>query len=176
MTTELANLAAMERRLQNALPASLGHSDAKEEHRIYAEYESISRRYAALAAAGDPEALKRLVFLWWYAQAEPSHLSGVGEFPADLSQRVGESLTRAVRAGIDEEFRRMLVWYYTITDWHFEALVPTIASTLRPMVPLNRLADGSTDLSPIDTDSERGLMGDYFRSMRYSQTRRESTM
>jgi hypothetical protein len=176
MTTELANLTAMERRLQNALSASLGHSDAKEKRRIYAEYESVSRRYCDLAAAGDPEALKRLVFLWWYAESEPSHLSGVAVFPADLNQRVAESLTRAVRAGIDEEFHGMLVWYYTVTDWHFEALVPKIASMLRPIVPLNRLADGSTDLGAIDTESERGLMGDYFRSMRHSQAWRKSTM
>lgn len=140
---------------------------------MYAKYASVAEGYAMLAVNGDQESLKRLVFLWWYSAVEPPYLSGLRDFPPELSQRTASLLEESVKQGVDDEFRRMLTWYYSITEWHFEECVPEIAPTLRNLLGMNRLRSGSTDLGLVDLRTDRGAMGRYFGSMRTAQLRRK---
>ena len=170
MSADLAELSSVERRLSESLPSVRGIVDEAVEGRIYRQYEQVARAYGDLAAGGVAEATKRLVFLWWYSVAEPSYLSGIGRFPDDLSKQTVAMLRSVAAAGIDEEFKRMLAWYYTITDWYFEDLVPELVETFARFAATTRGPDGSTDLSVVDTASDRGQMGAYFRAMRESQS------
>jgi hypothetical protein len=161
----LQELAAEEERLYSSLPAHSRSSDSDVESLIYRSYTTIVDGYLELARQGDSEALKRAVFLWWYSVAEPMHLTGIPEFTPRQNDATARLLRDAVGAGTDAEFERMLAWYYCITDWQFEQLVPDLIATFDRMSTAARGPDGVITLELVNVDQPRGQLTIYFRSM-----------
>ena len=58
---------------------SLGDVYILEAAGVFREYRDVHRRYTALALGGDLEALKRPLFLQWYALFEPACFTGLWE-------------------------------------------------------------------------------------------------
>jgi hypothetical protein len=91
---------------------------------VYAEAAAIHAAYVELAAPPESslEALKRAVFLAWYAEAEPPCLTGVGDLDERAVRQAHELLAEAHEAGrSDDELAAMLGYYWGVTDWHFTA-------------------------------------------------------
>ena len=97
---------------------------------MYAEYPAILSAYLELRRlADDPaialEALKRLVFLCWYAVSEPSIESGISELPESSVREVMRELDAAIAAErADDELRMMLARYDAVFGYVFEHFGP----------------------------------------------------
>ena len=97
---------------------------------LYAEYPAIFGAYLELVRlAADPstalEALKRVVFLAWWAFSVPSTDSGIAELPESSVREVMQLLESAIAGGrTDEELRSMLAWYHSRFGYVFEHFGP----------------------------------------------------
>lgn len=124
---------------------------------IFAEYKLIHQTYANLAAQ-DVEALKRGLFLQWYALAEPNYLTGLLSLDKEAGNRIIEALNKQINTGqTDSE----LVWmlnYYSHSDWIFEEFESFKGFDAK-------IVNEQNDNLPKDIDRdkmrERGQMGRY---------------
>ncbi len=98
---------------------------------MYAEYPAIFDTYLELISkpSGDAatalEALKRVVFLAWYAFKALPTLSGMAELPESAVRQAMSELERAIVAGrTDDELRRMLAWYRQDFGYVFDHFGP----------------------------------------------------
>jgi hypothetical protein len=164
--SSLDTLGKEERRLYDALPVHHGAKDVGAESRIRDEYRHVIDQYLVLAKDGNVEAVKRLVFLWWYSNTEPGHLTGVPEFTTAQAESTAELLRVALKVGIDDEFKRMLAWYYCITAWHFDDGVPELTPALKTLTVRAKDKAGIITLDVIDTSERRGQLAEYFGSMK----------
>jgi hypothetical protein len=90
---------------------------------VFAEYSRIHRCYVELI--DDPscglEALKRALFIQWYAVSEPACFTGILEVAAEPEAKILSRLDEMTKSGhLDAELRDMLRWYYQVSDWYFE--------------------------------------------------------
>ena len=84
---------------------------------IYDAWEWLFAEYVAVARQGDLEAIKRALFLAWYALAEPGELSGIGRLDPDLKMDVFATVNNlAAHDQLDDELEWMLPWYYLIAE------------------------------------------------------------
>ena len=83
MRAELDRLAGLEARLLEEVGRVTGLMEEKharlEAAGVFRDYREVHREYARLAADGEAEALKRALFLQWYALSEPACFTGVFE-------------------------------------------------------------------------------------------------
>ena len=123
MLITLRDLAAEEDRVARLIataPADLEARDrALARSGVYRYYEAIFGAYRALAdssRASEPvqaEALRRAVFLAWYACVAPPQLSGLAEFSDDQLEDAFRSAAWALENGeLDPELAWMLAWYF----------------------------------------------------------------
>lgn len=137
---------------------------------IQEEFGDIYTAYlAVIRQESQPlEALKRAIFLQWYAFIEPYHITGAGELDGTDQRGVMEAFERALEEGwADEEAQYMVHWYNSITCWYFDAFrsLPRLAQLLTEDHPaIDLTAHMSTG-----TLSSRGMMGDYFDDMVHGQ-------
>jgi hypothetical protein len=136
---------------------------------IYAEYPAIFGAYLELVRfGGDPattlEALKRAVFLAWYAFKEPSIESGISELPESSVRDVMQALDAALASGrADEEFRRMLARYHAEFGYAFEHFGPVRAlESFIEGVPPDAMR---TTVSPGGRFDRRGQLGIYWKNV-----------
>jgi hypothetical protein len=134
------------------------HKQLKE---IFAQYKQVHQAYARLAAH-DVEALKRGLFLQWYAFTEPNYLTGISDLDKEAENRIIEALNSHIETSqVDPE----LVWmlnHYSHWDWVFQRVeafngfAPTVVNERNNQLPKN-----------IDREhmSQRGQMGDYWNSL-----------
>lgn len=166
-STLLGELADEERELQEFVEGAVGTMTAKEralrDAGVFARYARVFERYLDLAARPecDIEALKRATFLAWYEVAEPACFSGVADLPDDARQRVVD-LIEAHATRLDSEFRWMLASYHAFAD---HALPTSGAPQLAAIIASERPDAWKAHLSGLDRMNERGLMGDYWRSV-----------
>ncbi|MDQ3031575.1 MAG: hypothetical protein M3Y87_04100 [Myxococcota bacterium] len=121
----LAELTAEEDRLLAIIGSVAGSMeqkfDALRRHGVFRDYARVHAEYAELASRGDAEALKRAVFLQWFAQSEPACFTGLWELAPAAERRVLELLDRLAAAdAMDSELRWMLPYYHAITDFAFD--------------------------------------------------------
>jgi hypothetical protein len=111
------------------------------------------------------EALKRALFLVWYAWAEPGFLTGmIAELAAESVDRTLARLDRAVRdEAVDEELRRMLAWYGRIEPLPFEQQ-PGHAQTLGLLRLVAAAAPVPPERAPEDW-ARAGSMGRYWAAV-----------
>lgn len=105
---------------------------------------------------GADEGLKRALFIQWYARAEPSFVTGIGELDAAAERTVLRTVSRCLSQPDEHmnnaELRAMAAWYqqqHRPEDWELDIAEPF----------------GSLDRPPceaIDTTLERGVMGLYW--------------
>jgi hypothetical protein len=166
----LSELAAWEGRLAREVARATGTVEEQDRQLtragVYAEYGAIFSSYVALVSE-DPdglEALKRAAFLAWYAVAQPSVLSGIGDLPESAVRRVFEELDRRCRAGpVDAELRFMVPRYFEVADFAF-----TRFPGLRGIEAVAGDApDEPRDALPRSADQfrGRGLMGEYWSAV-----------
>ncbi len=94
---------------------------------MYAEYPAIIRGYLEREGGDEAEALealKRLVFLVWYAFTVPSTESGISELAESLARDVFNWLERWIPERGDEELRMMLAWYRDTNGIPFDFFGP----------------------------------------------------
>ena len=122
----LAELTEEEGRLAAEVERVTGSMEQKraelERRGVFRDYARVHSAYSALAAGGSIEALKRALFLQWFAVSEPSCFSGLGEVEPESERRVFELLDSLAANGLpDPELRWMLPYYYRNTDFHFDS-------------------------------------------------------
>ncbi|UCC98183.1 MAG: hypothetical protein JSW66_20345 [Phycisphaerales bacterium] len=90
---------------------------------VYEAWRRIFELYVIEARKGDLEALKRALFLYWYACSEPSEFSGIPALDDGLTAEVLGMVNETAKKGrLDIELKWMLPYYYYITDWYIERL------------------------------------------------------
>lgn len=161
----LSELAKEEGRLLTEVRDITGSMEEKhaqmEQLGVFDAYARVHAAYADLAADGDTEALKRALFLQWYAVSEPACFTGLFEMEPEAERRVLERLDHLAGAdSLDAELQWMLPYYHAISDFHFDTSegLPSLKRWLhehaRDHFPEERVRDATLD--------ERGQMGMYW--------------
>lgn len=137
-------------------------NEALESAGVFKAYNDIHFEYAELAQENS-EALKRAMFLQWYAQVEPPFVSGLAELVTGAEQKVLEILDEKIlHNSLDLELVATLSYY---ADWEF---VFEGCSKYRNLVSFleNKFSFAACMgvLKPIDFNG-RGQMGEYWRSV-----------
>jgi hypothetical protein len=92
---------------------------------VFDEYKRLHQQYLVLFNhTPDPsirlEALKRLVFLNWYALAEPAFITGINELDEETVQAAFAILNSyLIQHQLDHELHWMLSYYAACCDWAF---------------------------------------------------------
>jgi len=128
---------------------------------IFANYKQVHKNYVELSN-NDDEALKRGLFLQWYAWIEPSYLTGIGEIDQEAEKNIIDYVEKRIQNNtLDVELKWMLN-YFATWDFVFDRF-----STRKGLVEL--IANKTDEFFPtkIDNDamSKRGQMGKYWNSL-----------
>lgn len=120
---DLADLANKESELHLKVLGLLDQKQTKEMDEqlqdIIIKYRKVHNLYADLAHS-DTEALKRGLFIQWYALAEPNYLTGISNLDEQAELKIIDALNDVILKGtMDEELHWMLD-YYLSWDWIFE--------------------------------------------------------
>jgi hypothetical protein len=169
----LADLADTEERLLarvDALDGYLGERHvALERTGIPHEYAAVLTGYTDLLS--DPrarvEALKRAVFLVWYALAEPAEFTGLWSITPIHESRVLAELEKEVATtGGDDELRAMLRWYVRVMGGPPFSHHADHTALNAFVDAVERSGDVQAPWRPGLTVN-RGQMGRYWRSLRH---------
>ena len=127
---------------------------------IYDAWEWLFAEYVAVARQGDLEAIKRALFLAWYALAEPGELSGIGRLDPDLKMDVFATVNNlAAHDQLDDELEWMLPWYYLIAEYYLPRGFPAMEDVSK--TDPHQYKDGCLEFS----FDNRGQMGKYWKSI-----------
>ena len=167
MQIDLNELAALECQILDKVRGIEGLIEQKqaelESSGIFDNYRRVYNKYVDLAVEGDIEALKRALFLWWFDFAEPSFLTGIYELDGWCVLEQLEALVSTNK--LDKELKWMLPYYYSITDYYFDAILENELPALRKFLEENK----NTSLPCKDLLSAslegRGQMSDYWLSI-----------
>jgi hypothetical protein len=128
---------------------------------IFLEYRKIHQTYAELSSADD-EALKRGLFIQWYALSEPNFLTGIVDLDENAENKIIQSLNHRIKAGnVDDE----LIWmlnYYANWDWIFERLTSFKGFNSKIVNEQNKHLPDKIDKEAME---QRGQMGKYWNSL-----------
>ena len=129
---------------------------------IFASYKQVHRDYSNLAKEQD-EALKRGLFIQWYAMTEPSFLTGIGELDEEAEKNIIYLVEEKIQNNsLDTELKWMLNYY---ANWDY------VFDRFKICKGLAELIANSTDGLPIGliidkiVMNKRGQMGDYWNSL-----------
>jgi hypothetical protein len=163
MTTE--QLGTLEAELYstviNIYNAEEGLEQTKKLEEVFEAYMQVHRDYAKLSP-DDDEALKRGLFLQWYAATEPSHLSGISTIDPISERIIIEQIEKRIQnKSIDEELIWMLNYFAT---WSF------VFEKFIDFKGLSELINNKTESlfsKTIDRNNmkTRGQMGQYWNSL-----------
>jgi hypothetical protein len=112
----LTTLTNEEERLMTIVAQQAGSMEAKhqalERLGIFDTYATIHQAYADLACTANAlEAVKRAIFLQWYASAEPACFTGIFNLHAQAEHHVVKCLNQHISDGtLDPESAAMLRW------------------------------------------------------------------
>jgi hypothetical protein len=124
------------------------------------KYQEIYLSYNKLYAESKSlEALKRIIFIQWYAVSEPPIYSGINYLDKEL-QKINMLLIKTLidEDLLDLEFKIMLFHYYIISDWYFDSY-----SDFSSISKFNK-EDMYMPLYATDFEN-RGQMGMYWQSL-----------
>lgn len=136
-------------------------ADTKEEfEEIYSSYRKIHMQYAELASK-DREALKRGLFLQWYAVTEAEHLSGISDLDEKAETLIIEKLDESIeRNNLDRELKWMFNHY---SDWDYVFNRFKKYKSLNEAIK-NRKEDELPEIIDNELMENRGQMGQYWIS------------
>lgn len=129
---------------------------------IFDAYKQVHSHYASLSQE-DSEALKRGLFLQWYALVEPPFISGINDLDPEAEKRIIAILNDQIgQNGVDTELYSM-VSYYAEWEFIFDRFIDS--TNLMRMVN-NRLDYDSIIQQLRQSDLNcRGQMGSYWQSI-----------
>jgi hypothetical protein len=166
----LSSIAGWERAIAASVRGATGtiaeRDQQLERSGLYGEYPAILNAYIDLfnEPSSSLEALKRALFIVWYAAVEVPTISGIAELPDRSVRTVIEELGARLRSGdADEELHWMLAWYHAHGAHLFEMYVaePSVERAAREAGP-----DSWRHARPTQASlRERGQLGDYWRAM-----------
>jgi hypothetical protein len=137
---------------------------------VYAEYGDIHRAYVSLVdhTPSGVEALKRALFLGWYAVCEPACFTGIWNLDTSAEAAVFVHLSQRVREGLcDPDLTGMLGWYYHVAGYYFDShLDVDVVSLVRSFSVLEAAS------SARGAFEGRGQMGTYWTSLAGGRGRR----
>ncbi|WP_125932418.1 hypothetical protein [Hymenobacter glacialis] len=128
---------------------------------IFISYRQVHIDYSDLSKQND-EALKRGLFIQWYALTEPSYLTGIENIDQDAEAIIIDTIEeRICNNTLDKELKWMLNYYAT---WDF------VFDRFKNRKGLAQVLANKTDyLFPTKVDREsmkkRGQMGRYWNSL-----------
>ncbi|MCJ8164486.1 hypothetical protein MKJ04_06480 [Pontibacter sp. E15-1] len=128
---------------------------------VFASYKQVHLQYSLLAKENS-EALKRGLFIQWYALTEPNYLTGVNEVDEQAELRIISLIDAKIgNSNLDSEFHWMLN-YYAAWDYVFQRFPK--------FMNLNEFVEGAKpDAFPEKIDrkvmNKRGQMGMYWNSL-----------
>ena len=129
---------------------------------VFASYKQVHKHYSDLAKEQD-EALKRGLFIQWYAITEPSYLTGIEELDEEAENNIIDLVEKKIQNNtLDTELKWMLN-YYTMWDYVFERF--------KNRKGLRQLIANRTDGLPLGlvidkiAMKKRGQMGTYWNSL-----------
>jgi len=132
---------------------------------VFSSYRQVHKHYSDLAKDND-EALKRGLFIQWYAITEPSHLTGIEELEEEAEENIIDIIEKKIQSNsLDTELKWMLNYYAT---WDY------VFDKFKNRKGLEELITKRTDKLPlgliIDKKAmkQRGQMGTYWSSLNHS--------
>lgn len=152
-----------------AIVLNLYKREQTEEHNeklriVFASYRQIHKQYSDLAKEQD-EALKRGLFIQWYATTEPSYLTGIEQLDEEAENNIIDIVEDKIQSNsLDSELKWMLDYYAT---WDY------VFDRFKNRKGLAELIANSKDGLPIglviDKDAmiKRGQMGTYWNSLNH---------
>jgi hypothetical protein len=162
----LDDLAAWEERLSKTVNSCTGLMEDQfkelEKLGVFSEYVQIHQEYVSRIGtdASGIEALKRALFIQWYADSEPGCFTGILRIDPFARKRVCVLLDQIIsQDGVDDEFQWMLCHYFAISDWSFpvEYNTPNLHRFLK--------TNTSEKLPERFMDKNRGIMSHYWTSI-----------
>jgi len=128
---------------------------------IFIEYRKVHQHYASLSFS-DIEALKRGLFLQWYALSEPNYLTGISDLDKPAENEILKNLDKLISA---EKIDSELIWmlnYYSSQEWILDRI-----SSFKGFD--KEIVNEKNNKLPITIDKEamklRGQMGKYWNSL-----------
>jgi len=120
-------------------------------------YDEIHNRYTELSETS-VEALKRALFLQWYAVVEPKIYSGIGNLNRQNEEKNISILNNLIASNlIDDELKVMTSYYYSISSWYFKGF--------ESIDNIEKLINTNYKLKDISLMVGRGQMGKYWNSL-----------
>jgi hypothetical protein len=127
---------------------------------IFFAYRKLHQLYADIADK-NIEALKRGLFIQWYALAEPNYLTGIADLNEQAEIKIIQTLNEKIENNeLDGELDWMLN-YYLNWDWVFDRFNGYNGLDKAKMNKKDNLPD-SIDYNSMD---QRGQMGKYWNSL-----------
>ena len=108
------------------------------------------------------EALKRAIFIQWYAASEPRCFTAIGDLEKKTEQdNISLMNDHALNNKLDDEFTLMAIYYNNVTDWYFKSF--TNNDFLLGMLQAHQNLK-LYNLKLLDMEN-RGCMGKYWNSI-----------
>ncbi|MCO4293077.1 hypothetical protein NF867_09395 [Solitalea sp. MAHUQ-68] len=128
---------------------------------IFKAYKEVHRNYANLSDI-DNEALKRGLFIQWYAMTEPNYLTGIDALDEQAEHLIIESLNQRILNNDPDWELKWMLDYYTSWDWIFDKFKDY--EGLRKAIKIRQANSLPTDIDN-DNMNNRGQMGKYWNSL-----------
>jgi hypothetical protein len=144
----------------------LGQSDETNERlkTVFTSYKQVHKSYSGIAKEDD-EALKRGLFIQWYAWTEPNYLTGIGILDEKAEENIIDLIEKKIQNNsLDTELKWMLN-YYATWDFAFDRFKNRKGLT----VLIANNTDGLPFRLIIDkiAMNKRGQMGTYWNSLNH---------
>jgi hypothetical protein len=157
MKDNLNELSKQEFYLINELEKTEGSIEEKRQQclilKIFSSYNEIFLKYSNL---NNIEAFKRAIFIQWIAIIEPDIYSGIGSLNKVIEEQNLKKLDElAFNNLLDEEFKNMVSFYYSISDWYFENF-----KEIKKVVQQQQMS-----IKKNNSMFNRGQMGKYWNSL-----------
>lgn len=127
---------------------------------VFISYKQVHKQYAALTQ-NELEALKRGLFIQWYALTEPNYLTGIGDIDEQAEHKIINLLDEKIgRNTLDSELTWMLnhyaTWDYVFERFQSFSNLKAFLINAKPSFP-----------DKIDRNGmeKRGQMGKYWNSL-----------
>jgi hypothetical protein len=149
-----------------------------EKQGIFRNYTQVHAIYTQLAIEGNLEALKRALFLQWYASIEPAFLTGIPDgSPLGTAKTIDEDTQlvilkelerRLVVGNLDDKLKWMIAYAYSLVDYYFEYYFeqhPGLFALRQHVSKINNNVEECIDMNATEEMKGRGQMGNYFISI-----------
>jgi len=136
---------------------------------IFASYKKVHKYYSDLAKEED-EALKRGLFIQWYALTEPSYLTGIEELDKMAENNIIDLIEEKIQNNSLDTELKWMINYYAIWGYVFDrfnnrkGLTELIANKTDSLPP--KLFSNKEEMN------NRGQMGKYWNSLNHFQIKK----